>query len=311
MTDAPPPPAAPPGPRPPAPPAARLGAAAVELAAGFGAACVAVALLWARQERIVWQPPVMWPGHDRAPAGARRLDYRADDGQPLLAWVVDPPGHPPDAPAPLLLAFHGNAELAAWTVPWALEAARRNGRRVVVPEYRGYAGLPGAVGYAGSQLDARAAWRAARALAHAPGDVALFGHSLGSAVAAELAGWAADRGEPPRALLLQSPFTSVRAMTRVLAGARAEGWWRRVARVHFDTEARVAALDVPVSVAHGARDLVIPVRMGQAVHAAARRPGALLVVPRAGHNDVPQAGGAAYHDWLARALAPAAGHRGA
>jgi pimeloyl-ACP methyl ester carboxylesterase len=84
-----------------------------------------------------------------------------------------------------------------------------------------------------------------------------------------------------------------------------ERWWTRIARVHFDTEARVAALDVPTWVAHGALDLVIPPRMGRAVHAAARRPGQLLVVPTAGHNDVARAGGERYWRWLTAALAPA------
>jgi pimeloyl-ACP methyl ester carboxylesterase len=75
-----------------------------------------------------------------------------------------------------------------------------------------------------------------------------------------------------------------------------------VARVHFDTHARVAALDAPVWVAHGLVDLIVPARMGIAVHAAARRPGELLLLERAGHNDVVEAGGARYWAWLARAL---------
>jgi pimeloyl-ACP methyl ester carboxylesterase len=57
-----------------------------------------------------------------------------------------------------------------------------------------------------------------------------------------------------------------------------------------------------VWVAHGLVDLVIPVQMGIAVHAAARRPGELLLLSRAGHNDVVEAGGERYWQWLARAL---------
>ena len=56
-------------------------------------------------------------------------------------------------------------------------------------------------------------------------------------------------------------------------------------------------------VAHGDRDLVIPVRMGREVFAAARHPGELLIVPGAGHNDVAEVGGEAYWGWLTRALA--------
>jgi pimeloyl-ACP methyl ester carboxylesterase len=56
---------------------------------------------------------------------------------------------------------------------------------------------------------------------------------------------------------------------------------------------------------------VIPVRMGQAVHAAARHRGELLVVPGAGHNDVAEAGGAAYARWLDAALGRGARREGA
>jgi pimeloyl-ACP methyl ester carboxylesterase len=82
--------------------------------------------------------------------------------------------------------------------------------------------------------------------------------------------------------------------------------WRLIARVHFDTRAKVAELRVPVWVIHGERDGVIPVRMGRAVHASARVPGELVVVPGAGHNDVVEVAGDAYWQWLRRALASAA-----
>lgn len=285
----------------------RTVATCVEVLSGIGTVCMAPALLWTRLERIVWQPPA-WGGVDPAPApaGARRLAYAAEDGQPLFAWVVDPPSVAPSRPAPTLLAFHGNAELAAWLVPWAHEAARRTGWRVVLPEYRGYAGLGGEVGHAASRRDARAALAAARAdAAGPPPTVALFGHSLGSAVAAELAAEMGAAGAPPGALVLQSPFSSIRAMTRLFAPAPLARWWERFGRVHFDTAARVAELDAPVWVAHGALDLIVPQRMGRAVHAAARRPGEWLALPTAGHNDVPDVGGPRYWAWLERALAAA------
>ena len=253
-----------------------LAAAAAEVAA----ACVGVALLWAPQERLVWQPPRVRARDLVPPAGAARLDFRAGDGQPLLAWAVEPAAA--ERTAGTLVAFHGNAELAAWGVPWARAVAERTGWRVVLPEYRGYAGLGGAPAYRHSAPDA---WAAYEAVAARWGDagrgapLALFGHSLGSAVAAELAAALAAAGRTPGAL------------------------WARVARVHFDTAARVAELDAPVWVAHGAMDAVVPAWMGRRVWAAARRAGDLLVVDGAGHNRVPERGGARYWRWLGDALA--------
>lgn len=246
---------------------------------------------WRMQERIVWQPPrlIVQPG-----AVAQRIDYASDDGQPLYAYLV---GDPTRARG-LLIAYHGNADLAAWRVPWAVEVERRTGWAVLVPEYRGYGGLGGSPSYVSSQRDARATYRLVRErLGDDTTRIAVYGHSLGSAVAAELA-----LDHPPSALLLEAPFTSARDMARAMLVFPVAAAWRAIARVHFDTRAVVASLHVPVSVVHGESDGIIPMRMGRAVHAAARVPGELLVVPRAGHNDVIDTAGEAYWEWMRRAL---------
>lgn len=264
------------------------------LAAGY---VVVIVLAWMSQERIVWQPPrVAGP-----PTEATRLSYSAQDGQALHAYLV---GDPRRA-AGLLIAFHGNAELAAWNVAWAEEVERHTGWAVLLPEYRGYGGSAGTPNYAGSGRDARATLRTAREqLDGNISRIAYFGHSLGSAVAAELAA-----EHPPAALILLAPFTSARDMARAMRGLPLGALWGMIGRVHFDTRARVAALDAPVFVAHGERDTVVPVRMGREVYAAARVKGDLLLVPHAGHNDVPDVAGGAYWAWLTGALRSAGAGR--
>lgn len=250
-------------------------------------------LLWRHQERVVFQPPRPAPP-PKPGSAAQILRYEADDGQQLHAYLVGPP----DSGAPLVIAFHGNADLAEWLLPWARELHVRTGAAVLLPEYRGYGGLQGPPSYPGTQLDARAALRVAQLQLGVPSSrLVLFGHSLGSAVAAELA---ADA--PPAALALQSPFTSARAMASRMLFPAAPFLWTRLSRVHFDTCARLADLETSVFVAHGDRDRVIPIAMGRRVYAAARVRGQLLVVPGAGHNDVPDVGQQAYWEWLAAAV---------
>jgi hypothetical protein len=245
---------------------------------------------WRLQERIVWQPPRL----AQYPEGeAQRLDYASDDGQTLFAYLV---GDPARARG-LLIAYHGNADLAAWVVPWAGEVARLTGWAVLVPEYRGYGGLEGSPDYLSSQRDARATYRLARErLGVDASHIALYGHSLGSAIATELAAEHA-----PAVLILEAPFTSAREMARGML-TPVTAVWSIIARVHFDTRAKVAELDVPTWVVHGERDGVIPVGMGRRVHAAARVPGELLVVRGAGHNDLRDVAGELYWTWLRRAL---------
>ena len=99
------------------------------LLAGLVALLLAVvALAWRFQERIVWQPPAGWRGDDRWPLeeGVRRVTYRAADGQPLVGYLVAPPPEAAAAeaaPGRVLLAFHGNAELAEDAIPWATRVA--------------------------------------------------------------------------------------------------------------------------------------------------------------------------------------------
>jgi pimeloyl-ACP methyl ester carboxylesterase len=247
-------------------------------------------LLWWSQERILFQPPRF----DEAAVESGRVSYKATDGQELIGFIV---GDPRTAPG-VLLCFHGNADLAAWQLEWAHEVERHTGYAVFLAEYRGYMSLGGSPTYSNSKLDAQAAYdHLVSALGVQPERIAYFGHSLGSAIATELA-----EVHPPRAMVLQSPFSSAQAMARIIMFRPMDLAWKTISRIHFDTRASVSRLDVPVSVAHGKRDRVVPFRMGVEVFEAAKRKGEFLVLESAGHNDVADVGGDEYWTWLKAAL---------
>lgn len=247
-------------------------------------------LLWWGQERILFQPPLLYD--TRQEPG--RIEYEAADGQLLAGYLVGDP----KTSVGVLVCFHGNADLAVWQLDWARSVLEHTGYSVFLAEYRGYMSLRGAPSYATTKLDAQAAYDHLRdKLGGDTSRLAYFGHSLGSAVAAELA-----EKHPPRALLLQSPFTSARAMARLIVSPPVVLAWKTVSRIHFDTRQVVSRLDVPVSVAHGKRDRVVPFRLGLEVYEAARKQGALLVVEQAGHNDIADIAGDDYWKWVAAAL---------
>lgn len=274
---------------------------ALAIAIAFGWVAFTTFWLWRHQERVVFQPPLF---RGEGMAEPDRVEFSSADGHPLFGYVVRPDGPTHGA---VVLAFHGNADIAAWFLPWAREVARRTGATVVLPEYRGYAGIPGTPSYANAALDARGALYYARVL-RADAALVLYGHSLGTAIATELAG--EIRPDAPAALVLESPFTSALDMAARMLVPPVPWLWRRISRVHYDTRALVAQLDCPVWVAHGTRDVVVPARMGRVVFAAARHPGALLIVDGAGHNDVPEVGGERYWAWLAAAIPAASGAQG-
>ena len=121
-------------------------------------------------------------------------------------------------------------------------------------------------------------------------------------------------GLPPadwdQAIIATGPLTapSLAQAIRTETGADSLAFFDAIAPiVHFDTIDGVRRLASAVWVAHGSRDLIIPVRMGREVYEAAAVKGGLLIVEAAGHNDVPQAGGQAYWNWLAGAVIPPSG----
>jgi fermentation-respiration switch protein FrsA (DUF1100 family) len=247
---------------------------------------VVAMMVWSRQDRVVFRPPTS----PATPVPDRRVELRAADGVTTFAYVV---GNI-EATAPVLLAFHGNADLARWMIPWGREVSRRTGMTVVLPEYRGYDDAGGTPTTAGVKRDAAAALAWVRTgLRSGGGPVLYYGHSLGAAVAAELA---ADA--PPAALLLEAPFTSARAMAERMFVPGLTLFWPMVSRVDYDNVERVRTLDAPVWVVHGDDDQVIPTSMGRAVFAAARRQGELLIVSGAGHADADDRGGDRYWRWI-------------
>jgi uncharacterized protein len=254
--------------------------------------------VWVFQERIAFQPERP-PFPD--PGDATRVDYIAPDGQELFGYIVGDVNHS----AGLIIVFHGNADLAVRWLDWAEEIEQRTAVAVMLAEYRGYMGIEGRANYENVRLDAQGALDFARDNLHVSLDrIVYFGHSLGSAVAAELAVI-----HPPRAMLLEAPFTSAHDMAAMIAGR----WlvaplWRLVSRLHFDTVRIVASLKAPVSVVHGGRDRVVPPRMGEAVYRAAKVKGEWLFVPKASHSDVRYVGEELYWTWATRALIPLTGN---
>jgi pimeloyl-ACP methyl ester carboxylesterase len=247
-------------------------------------------LLWWSQERILFQPPRL----NEPPVESGRVHYNAADGQQLVGFIV---GDPRTALG-VLLSFHGNADLAVWQLEWARRVEQQTRYAVFLAEYRGYMSLGGSPTYPNTKLDAIAAHDyLVSAFGIDPAHLAYFGHSLGSAVAAELA-----ETQPPKALLLQSPFSSARAMARLIVSPPVVLVWKAISRIHFDTLQAVSSLDVPVSVAHGKTDRIVPFKMGVEVYEAAKRKGQFLLVEKAGHNDVAEVGGDEYWAWLKAAL---------
>ncbi len=257
----------------------------------------AVAAVWHRQERLIFHPDDR-PLGDLPPAlvAARFRTARVltADGLELSFWAAEPlPGWP------TLVVFHGRAGNAADRAP-LLAPFAEVGYGVVLAEYRGYGGNPGAPSEAGFLLDARAHidWVAAAWGETAP---VVCGESIGSGVAVMVA---AER--PVRALVLDAPYTSVADLAATMYR-----WLpaRRLLRHQFDSLSRLPTVRAPLLVLHGDADDMIPPEHGRRVAAAAGGPAEFVLLPGAGHpalmDDPAGRGTEAVRRFLAGLAAPA------
>jgi fermentation-respiration switch protein FrsA (DUF1100 family) len=129
--------------------------------------------------------------------------------------------------------------------------------------------------------DARAAWDWLVARQPDAAKRFIYGHSLGGAVAVDLA--AALGGSAARGLIVESTFTTLVDI--------AKEWsfpWLPLGTFmsqRFDSLSKIAKVAMPVLVVHGAVDRDVPSHFGQALYAAATSPKKLVLVENAGHGD--------------------------
>ena len=154
----------------------------------------------------------------------------------------------------------------------------RHGIASLLFDYRGYGGNPGTPSEKGLASDARAALRYVASRRDVDGDrIVYFGESLGSGVAVGLA-----LEQPPFALILRSPFTSLVDVGRVHYPFLPVAL---VLRDRFPSLARIASLQRPLLVIATDRDEVVPIAQSERLYNAATSPKRLVIIEGAGHND--------------------------
>lgn len=245
-------------------------------------------VLWVAQRQLLYHP-------GRAielPAAYGLTEFEevfipSQDGVKLQCWH-----HPPRSGYPLVVYFHGNAghlgDRAA-----TYDALQEAGFGVLALSYRGYGKSAGEPSEQGLYADARAVLRFARdTLLHPEARTLLFGESLGTGVAVQMATETAVGG-----LALQAPYTSV-------ADRAAELYFyvpvRLLLKDVFDSAAKVASVRAPLLVLHGERDEVIPAAHGKRLLEAATGPKRGVFFPAISHNDFDSAAISSHLEAFAR-----------
>ena len=193
------------------------------------------------------------------------------DGEKIIIWHVPAkPGHP------VVLYFHGNGDFLAGFFGRFRDLIA-DGTGIVALSYRGYAGSSGQPSEQGLLRDCAAAYAFTTGRYSADRIVA-WGFSLGSGVAVALAA-----EQPVGKLILEAAFTSI---ADVAASVFPIFPIRLVMRDPFHSDERIARVNAPLLIMHGARDFTIPIAFGERLFALAHEPKQFVRFADGGHNDL-------------------------
>jgi uncharacterized protein len=255
-----------------------------------------VLLVRAMEPRLVFAPGTarrLTPPPAALGLAPEAVRFTAGDGVALSAWIIRPPA---TAPEPLwMLICHGNAgNISEGGRAEHYAGLRELGLGVFAFDYRGYGESEGAPDERGVYLDAVAAYRQLHdSLGVPPERIIIFGHSLGSAVAVELA-----TRVPAAGLILDGALFS-----GVSRGQELYPWLpvRLIARNRFESDRKIARLTLPKLFLHARADDVVPLDHGRRLYALAPEPKRFVELA-GGHGDAFLVDSAAYFGAIAEFL---------
>jgi fermentation-respiration switch protein FrsA (DUF1100 family) len=233
---------------------------------------IAVAVMYFAQRRFIYFPdPTRTTPRAAGLANVVERIIATPDGEKIVAWYGKAA-----VGQPTLLYFHGNGgalELRAGRIARYLD----RGRGIFMMSYRGYSGSTGSPSEPKNVADAKLAYEALVADGVSPDDIILYGESLGTGVAIEVAAEKKVAG-----VILDSPFTSI-----VERAAQLYPWLpvRLLLQDRYESIQRIRDVHAPLFILHGEADNIVPVEMGRELYEAANEPKEIKTLPGAGHAD--------------------------
>ena len=213
------------------------------------------------------------PSAGPLPEGAERLSAVAADGTGLAGLHI--PADEPQTRPTLILGFGGNAWNAQDVAEYLHEVFPH--QDVIAFHYRGYAPSRGSPSADALIADAPLVYDLAVEKLR-PAKIVAIGFSIGSGIAATLAGRRKLDG-----LILVTPFDSLRAVAQSMYP------WLPIGPFfahEIDAASALAGVKVPVAIIAAERDEIVPRERTQALRP--RVPNLVFdrTLPRAGHNDL-------------------------
>ena len=228
---------------------------------------IAVAALYGEQRSMLYAGAgVKCP--TEIPQGYRVAQIATSDGERISGLY-----RPATSGHKTILFFHGNADTARTGVD-LFKPLTAGGDGAFLVEYRGYCGNSGSPDEQGLYRDGEAAVQWLGKAGVDPSQLIVAGYSLGTGVATKVA---ADH--QPAAVILIAAYTSIADV-----GADHFAWApvRLLTRDRFASIDRIARINAPILLLHGADDTLVLVGQARALAKRARK-ATLEIVPGEGH----------------------------
>jgi len=203
----------------------------------------------------------------------------------------------PRKDAPALLYLHGSR----WNLTgqlFRIEQLHAMGFSVLAVDYRGFGQSRGALPSERSVYqDALIAWEHLARLQPEAEKRFIYGHSLGGAVAVNLAHELAGEDRAQAAgLIVESSFTNLGDVAAAVTNTSLPVRW--LLSQEFDSLSKIGEVGIPVLIAHGRDDRYVPSRFSEALFEAASEPKQLLLIEGANHNNGLRMAGNSYRQAL-------------
>ncbi|MCL9684235.1 alpha/beta hydrolase [Legionella maioricensis] len=228
-------------------------------------------IMYVFQRHLIYFPDVHHPRLKKYQADDMTIvSLQTQDNIALNSWYK-----PAINNQPTVLYLHGNAGHIGYRMPLARQFINA-GLGVFLLEYRGYGGNKGRPSETGLYEDGRTALRFLEQQGVKPEQTVLYGESLGTGVATELA-----KHHQVCAVILQSPFTSLANLSRYHYPWLFIQPWDQ-----FNSLNRITAINAPLLVLHGKQDQIVPYTEGLTIYNTAKEPKKMLSFEQKGHNNL-------------------------
>lgn len=240
----------------------------------------ALVLMYLMQNALLFSPDTRtYTQQQVGVSGYIDIAVKTQDGLLLHGWYA-----PAQTDKKTIVYFQGNASTWQWHAADFTPLIAK-GYGVLLAGYRGYGGNPGSPSEAGLYQDAAAyidALHRGQNIAYA--DIILYGESLGTGVAVEMASRHPDIG----GIVLEAPYTSMADV--------ASFHYPFVPNMHamirnkFDSLYKIGAIRAPKLFLIATLDTVIPARFARTLFEAAGQPKTVREFSSAGHRDIRRMG---------------------